>query len=301
MVNDPNWKRNWISILGAISGIFLGGVLIIATIGKIADPVLFVEQIREEGLEILFSANTVAVIALAWEILVGVGLLVGIRNYWAIFPTVALSVFFLLLTGRTYYQVLIGERQESYDCGCFGIFLQRTATEAFWQDLFILVPPIVIMLMDRTALKRPLPPLRTAGTILATLALTVYTIGWAGLPQTASYQESPAGNEQESALSPTDQFALFINGREVNGAEIFGSDFVLKFVIQSEELDSRPWLVDIQKSIVIRADEGSILRNADGSVSLDESKPGETLGGFEIGTEGLQFQYQGRLIEMRTR
>ncbi len=301
MTKQEDGKRNWISIMGTISGIFLGAILIIATIGKIADPVLFVEQIRKEGLEIIFSANTVAVIALAWETLAGLALFVGIRNYWVMIPTTGLSVFFLFLTGRTFYQVLIGERQDSYECGCFGIFLQRTATEAFWQDLFILVPPIVFMLLDSRGLKKPLPKWRTIFSVLGTVVLVVYTLGWAGLPETVSYRDSIPEGVREKALQPSNQFSLFIDDQEISDAEIFGSDFTLIFVIISSELDSGPLVVDIQRTSIAQILSESVIRNDDGSIIINDSKPSENLGNFEIGTQGMSFQYQGRLIEMRSR
>lgn len=301
MKSMESQNRNWISILGTISGIFLGAILIIATIGKVADPVLFVEQIREEGLEILFSANTVAVVALTWETLVGLALLLGIRNYWVLIPTTVLSAFFLFLTGKTYYQVLSGQREESYDCGCFGIFLQRTSTEAFWQDLFILVPPLVIMLLDRRALREPLPKWRSIFSIAGTVILAIFTIGWAGLPDTGSYSDViPQGIEAESLL-PTDQFAVFINGEEKPEAEIFGSDFILKFVILAPEFGSESIVVDIQKSSVASFDSASIIRNSDGSVMISDSEPIEDFGKFEIGPLGMSFDFRGKTVEMRSK
>jgi hypothetical protein len=268
--------------------------MIIVTIGKVADPVLFVEQIREEGLEILLSANMVAVIALTWETLVGLALFVGIRNYWVVIPTTVLSAFFLFLTGRTYLQVLTGQREESYDCGCFGIFLQRTATEAFWQDLFILVPPLIIMLLDRDSLRKPLPKWRTWISILGTLVLAVYTIVWAGLPQTGGYHSS----QVDVASS---QFSLFVDGQEIGDAEIFGSDFILKFVAVSSATDESALVIDIQKSSISLIDINAIKRNNDGSIVIDESIPEEILGKFDIGAQGLSFNYMGKLFEMRSR
>jgi hypothetical protein len=301
MVMQNDGKRGWISILGTISGFFLDAILVIATIGKVADPVLFVEQIREEGLEILFSANTVAVIALTWETLVGLALLFGIRNYWVMIPTTALSASFLFLTGRTYYQVLTGQRQESYDCGCFGIFLQRTATEAFWQDLFILVPPIVIMLFDRWSLTRPLPTWRTLFSVLGTLILMVYTIGWAGLPETQPYHTAIPDDSQTASLEPSDQFEFFVGGSADPDAEIFGSDFVLKFVILSSKLSEKALIIDIQKTEVSLINLDAIVQNDNGSVTIQGEDTIESLGNFEIGAQGLSFKYQGKLLEMRSR
>jgi len=76
---------------------------------------------------------------------------------------------------------------------------------------------------------------------------------------------------------------------------------VLKFVIISSKLDSGPLVVNIQKTSIAQIAIESIMRNNDGSVSIDESKPEKDLGNFEIGPQGLSFNYQGKLIEMRSR
>ena len=59
-------------MIGWIGGIILGGVLVIATFGKVAAPIVFVEQIRNENLDFLFSANVIALLALAAEMWLGV-------------------------------------------------------------------------------------------------------------------------------------------------------------------------------------------------------------------------------------
>ncbi|HEX6202948.1 MAG TPA: hypothetical protein VF100_08095, partial [Thermoanaerobaculia bacterium] len=68
-----------------------------------------------------------------------------------------------------------GLREEASACGCFGNLVERTPEEAFWQDLFLLVPPLALAFLGRPRGARRFPPLRTAlvaGAAIATLVLT---------------------------------------------------------------------------------------------------------------------------------
>ena len=54
-------------LVGSIGGIFLGLVLLVAAVAKAVDPGKLVQQIELEGLDFLFAATTVTLIALAIE------------------------------------------------------------------------------------------------------------------------------------------------------------------------------------------------------------------------------------------
>jgi len=146
-VTQPaSWKRG----LGTIAGVFLGLVLLVAAWGKVIDPVVFAEQIGIEGLDFLFSAEAVALIAIGIEIALGVALVLGLRRLWVLLPAAALTAFFLFLTGRHYWYFAQGIVDDSVSCGCFGNLVLRTPAEAFWQDLFLLVPALVLAFVGRT-------------------------------------------------------------------------------------------------------------------------------------------------------
>jgi uncharacterized membrane protein YphA (DoxX/SURF4 family) len=163
--------QTWREPVSKVAAVFLGAILVVATIGKIGDPILFVEQIRKEGLDFLLPAYLVAVIGLAVEMALGMLLVLGVRHRLVLWASGLLVAFFAFLTGRNYYLVLTGQRDPAYDCGCFGVFLQRTATEAFWQDLFLLVPPLVLACLSPSALRAAVPAWKSAVTGLATLGL----------------------------------------------------------------------------------------------------------------------------------
>lgn len=129
------------SLAGWIGGLVLGGVLVFGAWAKILDPTAFAEQITNEGLDFLLPAHWVAMIAIALEVGLGFALLVGLRKRGVLLASGLLVVFFLFLTGRAYLKYMNGTLDESHGCGCFGNLVQRTPAEAFWQDLFLLVPP----------------------------------------------------------------------------------------------------------------------------------------------------------------
>lgn len=141
----PTWQK----ILGTAGGMVLGAVLLVAAWAKILDPSAFADQIRLEGLDFLLPAAAVAVIALGLEIGLGSLLLLGVRRLWVLGPSAALVAFFLWLTGRNYWLTSQGLRDPSESCGCFGNLVQRTPAEAFWQDVFLLVPPLLLAFLAR--------------------------------------------------------------------------------------------------------------------------------------------------------
>lgn len=160
--------------VGTIAGIVLGLVFLLAVWGKALDPSSFAEQIRTENLDFLFSAQAVALIALALEAGLGLALVLGVRRMWVLVPTALLVAFFVFLTGRAWYLTANGLRTETAGCGCFGNLVQRTPAEAFWQDLLLLVPPLFLAFLGRDRRGRLFPPLRTAAVVLGTLTAAVF-------------------------------------------------------------------------------------------------------------------------------
>jgi uncharacterized RDD family membrane protein YckC len=169
------WR--WLGLAGAV---FLGGVLLVGAYAKALDPLAFVEQIRSEGLDFLLPASWVAGIALALELFLGSALVLGIRRRWVLIPSALLVAFFVFLTGRTYLRSLRGTLEETAGCGCFGNLVERTPAEAFWQDLALLVPALLIAFVASRATGFP-----RARTVIAA-AFTAFGLGFAwmapGLP-----------------------------------------------------------------------------------------------------------------------
>ena len=160
--------------LGTFGGAFLGCVLLVAVWAKMLDPASFAEQIHTEGLDFLFSAQAVALIALALEAGLGLALLLGLRRLWVLIPATLLVAFFLSLTGRAWWLAAHGLRDASASCGCFGNLVQRTPAEAFWQDLAMLVPPLLLAFVGRERRGPRFPPLRTAVAVVGALAVAAF-------------------------------------------------------------------------------------------------------------------------------
>jgi uncharacterized membrane protein YphA (DoxX/SURF4 family) len=157
--------------VGTFAGAFLGCVLLVAVWAKVLDPGAFAEQIRTEGLDFALPAQAVALIALALEAGLGLALLFGLRRKWVLIPATLLVAFFLALTGRTWWLAAHGLRDQAASCGCFGNLVQRTPAQAFWQDLFLLVPSLLLAFLGRDRRVPLFPPVRTAVAVLGALAV----------------------------------------------------------------------------------------------------------------------------------
>ncbi len=168
----PWWQR----FLGYGGAAVLGAVLLLAAWGKMLDPAAFVEQIRLEGLDAWLPAPAVAFVALGLEVGLGLALLLNLRRWWVLLPATALVIFFTYLTGHAWYLSAHGLRAADASCGCFGNLVERTPAEAFWQDLLLLVPPLLLAFLARPAARR-LPKGRLALVLMITFGALVFA--WA--------------------------------------------------------------------------------------------------------------------------
>ncbi|MDJ0976247.1 MAG: hypothetical protein QNJ98_17435 [Planctomycetota bacterium] len=167
----PRGALYWI---GTAGGVFLGGVLLVATWAKMIDPAAFIELIELEHLDFLIPAWVVAPLGLAIEAGLGLALLFNMRRMWVLLPTAGLCLFFVWLTGRAYLAYLSGDKDPASSCGCFGNLVERTPSEAFWSDLLLLVPPLILAFLGRPKVGT-VPRLRLeliGATVLVVLAFT---------------------------------------------------------------------------------------------------------------------------------
>jgi uncharacterized membrane protein YphA (DoxX/SURF4 family) len=160
--------------VGTFAGAFLGCVLLFAVWAKMIDPGAFATQIHTEGLDFLIPARAVALIALALEAGLGLALLLGVRRKWVLIPATLLVAFFLSLTGRAWWLAAHGLRDAGESCGCFGNLVQRTPAQAFWQDLALLVPALLLTWIGRERRRPFFPPVRTSVAVLGALAAVIF-------------------------------------------------------------------------------------------------------------------------------
>jgi hypothetical protein len=108
-------------------------VLLTAAVVKAMDMELFVRQIRDYG---IISNHTLLVLGawavVAMECTLGVGLLVGYRPRLILFLT---ALLFLAFIGATGWALVAGTAE---DCGCFGVWLERSPGEAMVVNLILL-------------------------------------------------------------------------------------------------------------------------------------------------------------------
>ncbi len=178
----PAGGGGWAATVGAVGGIFLGGVFLVATWGKVLDPIAFAEVIELEGLDWLVPAAAMAPFILALEAFFGFALVFNLRRLWVMIPLSGLVLFFVFLTARAYVRDLQGIKPETASCGCFGNLLDRTPAEAFWQDLLLLVPPLVLSFFGRPRGRPVIPLVRTAVVVLLTLGVLVFAFQAPHLP-----------------------------------------------------------------------------------------------------------------------
>lgn len=299
MAKETSRSERTRRILSLIGAVFLGGILVIATFGKVLDPILLVQEIRNEGLDFLLSANSVALIALGLEMGLGMALIFGMRSLLVLIPSSLLVAFFLFLTGKNYWLVVTGQRDNTYDCGCFGVFMERTATEAFWQDLLLLVPALILAFLDKKALHAALSAWKTAVAILSGIAVVLYTVFVVGLPAELPSEKDLEVEVSENQFSLTHQFAVFVDGERDEGAEVFESPATLEFIVLFSELDEALKL-DVKSNSFASLDRRAIQRMGGDAIELQAGIEPKPQGAFGVGSEGLSMTLGEREVQLRS-
>jgi uncharacterized membrane protein YphA (DoxX/SURF4 family) len=162
--------------VGTLAGVFLGAVLLFSVWAKAIDPAAFAAQIHAQGLDRMLPAGVMALAALLLEAAIGLALLLGVRRLWILVPALLLVVFFVALTGRSYWLAAHGLNNDDASCGCFGNLVQRSPAQAFWQDALLLIPAALLAWSGRPRGGRGVPPWRTA--LVGAFTLGVIVLAW---------------------------------------------------------------------------------------------------------------------------
>src|SRR5687768_3931064 len=142
------WRAPARRMAGRLGAVALGLVLVVATVAKALDPEALAAHLQAQGLTAGLPPLVAAVIALAIEGGLGLALLLGSRRPVVLGAAGAIVVFFLALTARAWWVAAHGGDADT--CGCFGNLVQRTPAQAFWQDLALLVPPLLLAFLGRS-------------------------------------------------------------------------------------------------------------------------------------------------------
>lgn len=149
MTGTEKDSRDWRYWVGTAGAFVLGAVLLFAAWAKALDPGSFAELIHNEGLDIVLSAETWSLVMIVAEAALGLALMLNLRRWWVLLPTALMVALFVFLNAKSYWQFSQGLLDESSSCGCFGNLVDRTPAEAFWQDLVLLVPPLLLSFLGR--------------------------------------------------------------------------------------------------------------------------------------------------------
>jgi hypothetical protein len=140
------WQRS----LAATGAGVVGGTLLVGAWGKVLDPLAFADSLRQEGLTgwldgfAWVPAVAPPLVAIALEVLLGALLVLGVRKPGTLWATALLVGFFLFLTGRAYWRDARGIVVADSSCGCFGSLIDRSPSQAFWQDAALLAPGLLL-------------------------------------------------------------------------------------------------------------------------------------------------------------
>ncbi|MBI4446639.1 MAG: hypothetical protein HY645_12115 [Acidobacteria bacterium] len=288
------WKR----IAGTSGGVFLGAILLTAAIAKAVSPGAFAEQIQREGLDFLFPASVGVLIALALETALGLLLVLGLRRPAVLIPASALVAFFVFLTARNFYLVQLGLRDPTADCGCFGELWKRTPGEAFWQDLLILVPPLLLAFYARP---RPHGNLLAWRTFVASLSAAVIA-GFAWVNPDLRFVQAAqeiAASQVETGFSRTYDYVLVVDGQRQASEAVYQSQNPPAFLILTPTL-SRPVLVEPRTGLARILSPEQVVRKAGDRVEVTGEIP-ETSVKFRLQQNGIAFSLSGHEFLLRDR
>jgi hypothetical protein len=183
-----------------------------------------------------------AISMITFEIVTGVGLLLGWMKKLILYLLLVLIVFFAFLTGYAY---LSGKFT---NCGCFGDCLPLTPAQSFGKDIFLLIL-ILILFVYRHQIHSALPARRAVGWLFVITGLMVYAQFYVlkNLPFIDCLPYKPGKNILEQMKMPAgavaDSFAIEFD-YEKNGKQLtfdqahFPADFdsTYKFVNRHDKL-----------------------------------------------------------------
>ena len=154
--------------------IAVGLLFIFSGLVKINDPLGFSYKLEEyfEVFHITFLnsfALSLAIILCSLEIILGFGLLIGVRAINIAWGLLLLIIFFAFLTFYSAYFKVV------QTCGCFGDAIPLTPWQSFSKDLVLLLL-IVVLFVNRLKIK-PLFNAKTGERLLTISAIIAVCIG----------------------------------------------------------------------------------------------------------------------------
>lgn len=135
-------------------------------------------------------ALAISVFTIVLEILLGVMLILGVRNRLTAWLFFGLMLFFTALTGFTYLTGYVPQGVNFFDfakwgpyvktnmkvtdCGCFGDFILLEPKTSFFKDLFLMIPALFFVLRPSWMHRLFTRKFRFAATALTIAAVTIF-------------------------------------------------------------------------------------------------------------------------------
>jgi uncharacterized membrane protein YphA (DoxX/SURF4 family) len=159
--------------VGRVAAFALGAILLVAALAKALDPASFAEALRAQGLALGLPAMGVALFVLALEVGLGLLLVLGVRRPWTLTVAALVVTTFIVLNGWEWWRASHGAPPAA-GCGCFGNLVQRTPAAAFWQDLAMLVPLLLLACLGLPKDAPPLPRRRLTAVVVGMAAIVLF-------------------------------------------------------------------------------------------------------------------------------
>lgn len=272
-----------IRFLTQFSRIFVGVLFIISGLIKSNDPIGFGYKLEEYfqvfGTEFFIPfVVPLAVFICAFEVVLGVMLLIGYKTKPTLYSLLAMIVFFTFLTFYSAYY------NKVTDCGCFGDALKLKPWESFTKDIILLVF-IFILLIGSKFIKPIFKPKAMVGiiifAILINVAFPIYTINFFPVIDFRPYKVGThILQAMQGGKAPVVDIKMLYKNLKTGKIEKFDTDKIPYTDTINYEIDSTKWeFVDQEQNII---EEGELPAIHDFSISNVE--------GSEYTTDILEYQ-----------
>lgn len=171
----PSGSKPWLQAIR----IFVGLLFIFSGLIKANDPSGLSFKMQEffnlwdmgfmNDYAMIFS-----IIVITFEIIAGIGILIGFAFNAFAFLVLLLMLFFTYLTGfAVWHEYATGKKLA---CGCFGDCIPLTATQSFWKDIILLVLVILLLIYRKNI--RPLFNIRTGLVVMLVVTGISLLLQW---------------------------------------------------------------------------------------------------------------------------
>lgn len=251
----PQKKMPWLQFIR----VFVGALFIFSGLIKANDPAGLSYKMQEFfTLWDMTSLNDyslfLSISVITFEIVAGIGILIGFAFNAFAFLVLLLMLFFTYLTGyAVWYEYSSGNKLA---CGCFGDCIPLKANQSFWKDIILLVLVIILLIFRKYI--RPLFNRKAAYivmfvTTLISLAIQWYTLKYLPIVDCLPYKVG--SNIREKMAVPEDavpdEYATTYLYKNIASGEVkeFSEEEMLA---QNLWQDTLTWAYDTAYTVLVK-------------------------------------------------